>query len=33
MKKFCFVINFFILIIIKNYCCDIKKEKRKMVFI
>jgi hypothetical protein len=31
MKKFCFVVNFFIWIIIKNYWCDIKSDKNENV--
>jgi hypothetical protein len=34
MKKFCFVVGFFIWIIIKNYWCDVKSVKKiKMFFI
>jgi hypothetical protein len=31
VKKFCFVVNFFIWIVIKNYLCDIKSEKNENV--
>jgi hypothetical protein len=28
MKRFCIVVNFFIWIVIKNYWCNIKSEKK-----
>jgi hypothetical protein len=32
MKKFCFVVSFFIWIVIKNYWYDIKSEKKVKIF-
>jgi hypothetical protein len=29
MKKFCFIVNFSIWIVIKNYLCDIKTEEKR----
>jgi hypothetical protein len=33
VKKFCFVMNFFIWIVIKNYWCDVKSVKKLKCFL
>jgi len=33
VEKFCFVVNFFIWIVIKNYWCDIKSVKKLKCFL
>jgi hypothetical protein len=33
MKMFCFVVNFFIRIVIKNYWCDVKSVKQVECFL
>jgi hypothetical protein len=33
VKIFCFIVDFFICIVIKNYCCDIKNVKKLECFL